>query len=248
MGDHTAIRHRIPGTRGRLRPVGVHPEVSGARAADIASEQKELMPTGQGHAVGGTHVTGMGEEQLRRQRAGTDQFLRPVEVAENGVQQRGPLGETNLQHVPVGGVEQQRKPIQTPRHRMGGRIGPGHRSRDAPGIHVGDAVTVDQSADTIQQTVQTRTAALRDGVGQVGPGRADVAVGRQELVVPCLTAPPSDLEQCSLGASAAVLRDQRVIGQRVAGSGGSPRSRCCHRRYLPSCSALSPASHRPRTA
>ncbi|SHW76938.1 Uncharacterised protein [Mycobacteroides abscessus subsp. abscessus] len=78
MGDHPPVRHRITGTGRCLCPIRIHTEVAGGGAADIAPEQKQLVPPRQGHAVSGPHIAGMREEQLGRQCSGTDQFLRSV--------------------------------------------------------------------------------------------------------------------------------------------------------------------------
>ncbi len=72
-------------------------------------------------------------------------------------------------------------------------------------LDVGDAVVVDQAAHRGAQLVQTGAPALADTLGELLPGRPDIACGIDEFVVS--------------GAYAATYVEQRLLGSRGAIAG-----------------------------
>ena len=101
---------------------------------------------------------GRGHDALR------EQPLFAVQVDQDGVEQLGALGESDLQRRPRGGVDEQRHRIEPPR--------PGPLAR--PGV--GDAVVGEESPDVAVGAAQVAGGDPDDGLRDTLPGRPQRAV------------------------------------------------------------------------
>ncbi len=153
-------------------------------------------------SVGRAHVSGMAEQQLGGQDAFGEQAAGPVQVGQHGVEHPRSLQQAGLEHLPVGRGQHDRQGVQLP--------GPGLLAVTAGlDVGVGDAVVVDEVVHHRAQPVQPAAAALRDGVGQLGPRRAHVAVLVDEFVVAACRAVPQ-IEQRFLGPRGTVSGQQAI--------------------------------------
>ena len=81
-----------------------------------------------------------------------------------------------------------------------------------PGLDVGDAVVVDESADIAAQSVESGASPPTEDLGDVTPRLPDIACGVDELVKVGggATPPAPDLEQRLLGARRTVSGEHTV--------------------------------------
>ena len=177
-----SVGQRVAGARRRLRPVGVDLETAVGQPADIAGVHEQLVVPRHLDSVGGAHVTGVGEQQFRRQHALGERATVSVQVGEHGVEHPRPLHQPGLEHVPIGGGDHQRQRIQVPGPGLdAGTTGDRLSARIDSGV--GDVVVVDQLVHRRAQPTQPGPSALADGVGKLGPGRPHVSGFVDEFVV-----------------------------------------------------------------
>ncbi len=171
-GDDPPVLHHVPGAGGGLGPVAEHQPVA-VRGADQVGGGQEEPP----RAVGGQPVrrpdeSGVAEHDVGGDHSGLDQPARPVQVAQDGVQEFGPLLQAGRQRAPLGGVEDHGERVEGP-----AAAGP------PPARHaVGDAVVLDQPAGLGPAREQPGRAEQVDAGAEVVGGLADRAVPAGELV------------------------------------------------------------------
>ena len=88
-------------------------------------------------APAGPQEAGVGKYQLGREHILAQQALRPIEIGQDGVEQRGALDDGGFDVFPLGRIDHERNRIERP-----GAIGAFRIAIDV----VGDAVVVDQAA------------------------------------------------------------------------------------------------------
>jgi hypothetical protein len=224
--DHTPIRQRVPGARRCLRPVGIDAERAIGGAADIAAVHEQLVATGNLDAARGPQIAGMGEQQLRRQHAARDRALRAVKVGQHHVEQPRPLHQPGFQHLPVGCRQHQRQPVEEPWAGLGRAVAVADRVAVLVDLDVGDAVVVDQALHHRAQPLQSRAPPLADRLGQLGPGRAQIAGFVDEFVV-ARGGSAAQLEQPLLGPRSSIA-GQQVVDVVPVGCAGRQACQRCH--------------------
>ncbi len=172
-GDDAAVRHRVPGTRGRLDAVADHAPRPVRAAGQVRPAQEELAGAQRRDLVPRPQEPRVGVHDLHRQQARPDGLTRAVQVGEQPVEQQGPLGERLLDDRPLALV-----------HEDGERV-------EAPGLlvraaerAVGDAVLGEQSVGVGRNLRQTLGAQRLGGGAQLTPAPADPAVEAHHLVPP----------------------------------------------------------------
>ncbi len=207
--DHPAIGQRIARAGRRLRPVGVDQEAAVTRATEITAVHEQLVPPGHLDTPRRSDIAGVGEEQLRGQHAAGHRYARAVEVGQHGVEQPRALQHTGFQDVPVGRRDHQRQRVEVPSPGLGRAVPVGDGVTVAIDLDVGDAVVVDQAAHRRPKLVQAATSPLADTLGELLPGRPDIACRIDEFVVSADRA-PAYVEQRLLGSRGAIPGQQVV--------------------------------------
>ena len=206
---HPPVGQRVSRSRWCLRPVGVDHEAAVGAAADVAAVQEQLVSARHLDAAGGPEVTRVGEQQLSRQDTAGQRDARAIKVGQHGVEQPGALQQTGFQRVPIRRGDHQRQRVEAPRPRLRRAVPVRDDVAVSIDLDVRDAVVVDRTAYHRPQLVEPATAAFADALGQLLPGRADIACGVDEFVVPGARA-ATQVEERLLSPGGAVPGQQIV--------------------------------------
>ena len=177
--DHPVFQ-RVTRAGRRLRAVGNHPPTPIRRTRQIDGVMMQKHLARRTHPDGRPEKTMLSIYQRWRQQPLGKQFLRPVQIREDGIQQAGALRHRLRQALPLIGRQNQRQRVKRP-----GTVVP----LMTIGINiVGNAVFLNGAIDEFQPLAHRirRDAIQMDK--QVAPMRAHPPIGIQHLVVTMLGA------------------------------------------------------------
>ncbi len=104
---HDPVLERVAGPRRRLRAIREHPHAAVGSARDVRGIQDERVGTGGAQRMTGAKEPPVSVHELERQEALLDQVLRPVDVAQDQVQELGTLHEPPLDLAPLVALAQE---------------------------------------------------------------------------------------------------------------------------------------------
>ena len=175
--DDQPVLQRVAGSRRRLGAIGDDPPVAVGRARQIGRVVEQVHAARRVDALHLMQVAAVAEDDRRRDRAGSQQVLRAVDVAQHAVQQVGALRDAGGDLFPFGGREQQRQGVDLP----------GTVSAFRVGVDVvGDPVLADLAFHQRQRLADLESLAGRQRAQERIPVRARQAGGRQQFVVTAL--------------------------------------------------------------
>ena len=172
--QHHTVFQRVAGTGRRLGPVVEHDPAAVGHAAQIEGGQMQLHPVRRLNAMTGPEEARIGEQQRRRQGAVLQDFLRPVEIGQQPVEQAGTLGQAGLDLAPFRRRHDRGQGIERP--------GPGQALRIAIDI-IGDAVLADHPFRELPTRLDRRRRGEVGCFQQCRPGRPRRPAGAAHLVV-----------------------------------------------------------------
>jgi hypothetical protein len=175
--DDQPVLQRIAGTGGRLRAVGDDPPVTIGRARQVGGVVEQVHAARRADALHLMQVATVAEDDRRRDRAGAQELLRAVDVAEHAVQQVGALRDAGGDLLPLGSRQQQRQRVDFP-----GPVGAFRIGVDV----VGDPVFADLAFHQRQRLADLQALAIRQRTQERIPVRSGRSGRRQQLVVATL--------------------------------------------------------------
>ena len=173
-GNDLAVFQGVARTRGRLGAVAQHPPATIRRPRQVHGIEVQPGSIRWSRTATGPKVVGVAEDQLRRNAAVGDQFLRAIEIGQQRIEQVGPLQHARFDLPPL-----------RPRNEEGQRIEhPGSITSLRIGINVvGHAVLDDQPARQLDATPGDIAALGQQARDQRVPVLARLALGIQQLVI-----------------------------------------------------------------
>ena len=169
------VGQRVTRPGRNLRAIGHHPPPPIGRTGQISRVKMKKRVPRRTYAAAGTQEIGLGKNQRRGQRPRADQFLRPVTVGQDLVDERGTLHQARFQRAPF---------LRPYNHRNGVQL-PGLFKTLRAGLVI-DVVShpllVEEAPAGFPAALEFRRAELLEGRRETGVVRAHLAVRKKALI------------------------------------------------------------------